>query len=64
MSDNLYAPIPMSWIGPVHISGNVVSGETAGWDSADGAQTQQPGTSYEAISIPCLLYTSPSPRDS
>ena len=46
MSDNLYAPIPMSWIGPVHISGNVVSGETAGWNAEDDTQTPESGASY------------------
>jgi len=69
MNDNLYAPIPMSWIGPVHISGNVISGETARWNSsdndnpgttsADDVQPQKPGASYEAISIPMATYETP-----
>ena len=51
MRDNLYAPIPMSWIGPAHISGNVVSGETAGWNSEEDTQTPESDASYEAVSI-------------
>lgn len=69
MNDNLYAPIPMSWIGPVHISGNVVSGETAGWNSADNnnpgttsaddTQLHKSGASYEAVTIPMATYETP-----
>ena len=59
MRDNLYAPIPMSWIGPVHISGNVVSGEPAGWNSEEDTQTPESGASYEAVSIPMATYETP-----
>ena len=59
MRDNLYAPIPMSWIGPVHISGNVVSGETAGWNSEEDTQTPESDASYEAVSIPMATYGTP-----
>lgn len=51
MEHNLYAPIPMSWIGPVHISGNIVSGDMEG--------TTTDAVAHDAVMLPLATYETP-----